>query len=92
MKWLRHEINRRIIQDFDGEFVATCKDEQTAAAIIDTHNEDELIESLIADALEDSLAKPVELLASMNGKLQFNCGYHPIDTRLAKSNGWTNHL
>ncbi len=88
MLWVQG-FNKHIVQDMEGEYIATFKDADEAEAQVRLHNTAECIEYDAADSLRymlNSRAVDFKLMAERNAASE------SIDTRLASSNGWTNHL
>ena len=71
MLWVQG-FNKHIVQDMEGEYIATFKDAYEAAAQVRLHN---------VEIAKNEAKKVFNVIASES-----------IDTRLASSNGWTNHL
>ena len=94
--------NPHIIQDAEGEYVATAKTEDFAAQIVNNHNETEFVDHYAEETIERLLGEDSELRKAFLNLPQQQAFMAQVDEqrRLVKplngtfdsTKGWTNKL
>ena len=66
MRWIVGTINKHIIQDSNGDYVATAKTAELAEAIVYDHNEMELADQYAEESIKRLLGEDSELRKALN--------------------------